>query len=117
MFQAANLLKGLRIDKDRMQRNVNMMQGYLLSERVMLALGERVGKSTAHEWLYEASMKGIESGNSFYQALKAHEHIGETFSEVEIADLTQPDQYLGDIGASIDRVVARQGATDWIKYQ
>ena len=107
MLQTGNLLKGLRVNKERMRRNLNLMQGYLLSERVMLELGEKVGKSTAHEWIYEASMHGIENGMDFYDALCAHEHIGGSFSAEEITDLTMPEQYLGEIGASIDRVVAR----------
>ncbi len=115
MFQTANLLRGLRINKERMKGNTEMMQGYLLSERVMLVLGEKVGKSTAHEWIYEASMYGIENGKSFYEALRSHQHIGETFSAEEIADLTRPEQYLGEIGASIDRVVQQYKAADWFK--
>lgn len=114
MFHTANLLKGLRVDQDRMRQNLNLMQGYLLSERVMLVLGEKVGKSTAHEWIYEASMHGIENGISFYDALCAHAQIGEAFTASEITDLTQPDQYLGEIGASVDRVVERCKEATWL---
>ncbi|MGE4481598.1 adenylosuccinate lyase [Acidocella sp.] len=117
MFQAGALLKGLRIDKLAMERNIKLMKGYLLSERVMLELGERVGKNTAHEWLYEASMTGIEKGQSFDAALAAHPHIANAFSAEEIERLTQPGDYLGMTGASIDRVVAREEAAPWLQVQ
>lgn len=114
LFQAAALLEGLRINHDTMTRNVQMMKGYLLSERVMLELGERVGKNTAHEWLYEASMKGLESGQDFSKALAAHPEIADTFSDAEIERLTDPADYLGSIGDSIDRVLARETGAAWL---
>lgn len=114
LFQTVMLLKGLRVRPEVMQRNVDMMKGYLLSERVMLDLGERVGKNTAHEWLYEASMSGIEKGQSFAEALRTHDHIADTYTEAQIADLTDPARYLGEVGASIDRVVARESGAAWI---
>ncbi|TPW30372.1 adenylosuccinate lyase [Pararhizobium mangrovi] len=115
LFQAGALLKGLRVNAEAMMRNVNMMQGYLLSERVMLELGERVGKNTAHEWLYEASMKGIETGEPFGAALRAHEHIADAFTDEEIAELTRPEKYLGTIGRSIDRVIERERNAPWLR--
>lgn len=114
LFQAGALLKGLRIDKEAMKRNVEMMQGYLLSEKVMLELGNKVGKNTAHEWLYEASMSGIEKGQSFAEALRAHEHISDTFSDDSVSELTRPEAYLGAIGDSIDRVLAREKDAAWL---
>ncbi|WP_102960478.1 adenylosuccinate lyase [Mangrovicella endophytica] len=116
LFQALALLKGLRIDKTKMQANVEMMKGYLLSEKVMLELGAKVGKNTAHEWLYEASMSGIEKGMSFADALSGHHEIADTFSSAEIDELTQPAQYLGTIGEQIDRVVARERAAPWMQW-
>ena len=115
LFQATNLLKGLRIDAAKMQRNISMMKGYLLSEKVMLELGKQVGKSTAHEWLYEASMDGIEKGLGFAEALAAHPHVSDTYSAEQIEELTQPQHYLGTIGEQVDRVVARETAGDWLR--
>jgi adenylosuccinate lyase len=112
--QTVNLLKGLRVNSAALERNVGMMKGYLLSERVMLELGQKVGKNTAHEWLYEASMSGIESGRSFAEALKEHPHIADTFSDEEIENLTRPSEYLGAVGESIDRVTARERDKPWL---
>jgi adenylosuccinate lyase len=114
LAQAAALLKGLRIDEAAMTRNVGMMKGYLLSERVMLELGEKVGKNTAHEWLYEASMHGIEKGLSFGEALRAHRDMTSVFSDEEIKALIEPGQYLGAVGESVDRVLARESGAAWL---
>lgn len=114
MAQAAALLKGLRINEAVMTRNVNMMKGYLLSERVMLELGDKVGKNTAHEWLYEASMHGIEKGLSFAEALRSHHEVAGVFTDAEIEALTEPGKYLGAVGESIDRVLARETGAAWL---
>jgi len=110
LFQAKNLLAGLRVNADVMAANLDKMRGYLLSERVMLELSERVGKQTAHEWIYEASMHGITGKLSFADAMRQHEGLGKLLSDDEIRDLTDPTAYLGQCGASVDRVVAAQKA-------
>ncbi|MBU1361674.1 MAG: adenylosuccinate lyase [Gammaproteobacteria bacterium] len=110
LFQAKNLLAGLRVNADVMALNLDKMRGYLLSERVMLELSERVGKQTAHEWIYEASMHGITSKLSFADAMREHPGLGKLLGDDEIRDLTDPAGYLGQCGTSVDRVVAAQQA-------
>ena len=46
-----------------MRRNLDALGGFLLSERVMFALADKIGKQTAHEVVYEASMQGFEQGH------------------------------------------------------
>lgn len=108
LFQAKNLLAGLKVNADVMATNLDKMRGYLLSERVMLELSERVGKQTAHEWIYEASMHGITSRLGFADAMRQHEGLSRLLSDDEIRDFTDPLQYLGQCGATVDRVVAQQ---------
>ncbi|CAB3731606.1 adenylosuccinate lyase [Achromobacter piechaudii] len=110
LFQAKNLLAGLRVDADAMALNLDRMRGYLLSEHVMLELSERVGKQTAHEWIYEASMHGITNKLDFAQALRQHKDLAALLGEEEIQRLTDPAGYLGQCAASVDRVVSRQQA-------
>lgn len=108
LFQARNLLAGLKVNADVMAANLDRMRGYLLSERVMLELSERVGKQTAHEWIYEASMNGITGKLSFADAMRQHHGLAELLTDAEIQDFTDPMQYLGQCGATVDRVVAQQ---------
>ncbi|WP_043838307.1 adenylosuccinate lyase [Muricoccus aerilatus] len=107
LFQCVSLLRGLRVDKARMLENLDRMRGYLLSERVMLELGEKVGKQNAHEWIYEASMHGIENRLDFAGAMRRHPEISKVSTDAEITSMTDPRGYLGEAGASVDRVLAR----------
>ncbi|MCW0207468.1 adenylosuccinate lyase [Achromobacter veterisilvae] len=113
LFQAKNLLAGLRVDGEAMALNLDRMRGYLLSEHVMLELSERVGKQTAHEWIYEASMHGITNKLDFAQALRQHKDLASLLGEDEIQRLTDPAGYLGQCAASVDRVVQTQRAA-WL---
>lgn len=113
LFQAKNLLAGLKVNAANMASNLDMMRGYLLSERVMLELSERVGKQTAHEWIYEASMHGITSKLSFADAMRQHEGLSGLLSDADIRNFTDPLQYLGQCGATVDRVVAAHA--NWLQ--
>ena len=93
-----------------MAANLDKMRGYLLSERVMLELSERVGKQTAHEWIYEASMHGITAKLGFADAMRAHPELAKVLSDAEITGWTDPAGYLGECGASVDRVLAAHAA-------
>jgi adenylosuccinate lyase len=110
LFQAKNLLAGLKVNADVMAANLDKMRGYLLSERVMLELSERVGKQTAHEWIYEASMHGISHKLGFADAMRQHKELASLLGDDEIRSLTDPAGYLGQCGASVDRVVAQTRA-------
>lgn len=113
LFQAKNLLAGLKVNADVMATNLDKMRGYLLSERVMLELSERVGKQTAHEWIYEASMHGITAKLGFADAMRQHKGLAELLSDEEIRTFTDPTGYLGQCASSVDRVLARQQA--WLQ--
>lgn len=113
LFQARNLLAGLKVDAPRMAANLDHLRGYLLSERVMLELSERVGKQTAHEWIYEASMHGITHQLPFADAMRGHEKLAGLLGDDEIRRLTDPTGYLGRCGESVDAVLAEQAA--WLE--
>ena len=58
----ARMLDGLRVDPERMLANIDSHRGYLLSEPVMRALADRLGKHTAHDSVYAAAMHGLDTG-------------------------------------------------------
>lgn len=114
LTQTVGLLRGLRINAEAMQENLDKMRGYLLSERVMLELGGKIGKQNAHEWLYEASMRGIEQKLDFAAALRDHPEIAKVMDDAEIARMTDPASYLGEVDPSIDRVLLHAVKTGYL---
>ena len=91
----------------RMEANADLLGGLLLSERVMLALGERVGKQTAHEIVYEVAMAAQEKGTAFREELAADPRVAPHLGREAIEELLDPERYLGLTGRIVDEVAGR----------
>jgi adenylosuccinate lyase len=99
----ARMLGGLRVDTGRMLQNIGQHRGYLLSEPVMHALTERIGKHSAHEVVYAAAMNGIEADQDFRTALRADARL-DAISDAELDALLEVRASLGSCAAFADRV-------------
>ncbi|WP_339180443.1 adenylosuccinate lyase [Oceanobacillus sp. FSL W7-1293] len=102
-----NVLKGLIVKPENMLRNLNMQGGLLLSERIMFALSEKVGKQTAHHLVYELSMKSYEENIPFKKTLTEDEVVSSVLSEEQINDLLDPSQYTGLASEKVEEVIAQ----------
>ena len=90
-----------------MEANADLLGGLLLSERVMLALGERVGKQTAHEIVYEVAMAAQEKGTAFREELATDPRVAPHLGREAIEELLDPERYLGLTGQIVDEVAGR----------
>jgi adenylosuccinate lyase len=100
---AAQMLDGLRADPERMRRNLDSHHGYLLSEPVMRALADRLGKHSAHDTVYSAAMNGIDLGQDFRTALRADPRL-DAISDTELDELLDVRASLGSCADFVDRV-------------
>lgn len=108
------VLSGLHVDAARMRRNLDMLGGFLLSERVMFALSDKVGKQTAHDLVYEASMHGIEKGVSFERALMQDKRVAAALTLAELKKVLDPTTYVGLAPEIVDSVLAQTRASGWL---
>ncbi|MBA3525251.1 MAG: adenylosuccinate lyase family protein [Geodermatophilaceae bacterium] len=99
------MLAGLEVDADRMAANLAGHRGYLMSEAVLRALSERLGKHTAHDVTYAASMKGIDAGQDFRTALRADRRL-DVIDDAELDALLDVRTALGTAAGFVDRVLA-----------
>lgn len=102
---SVRVLRGLRVAPERMRANLSQLDGRLLSEAVMLALGKKVGRQTAHEVVYECAMRAVEQQRPFRAALIEHPIVAQHLVPDEIDRLLDPLHYLGLAGEFVDRVV------------
>lgn len=98
---------GLEVKKSSMLNNLNLLQGYALAERVMFALADKMGKQTAHEEVYLAAMKGLESGLDFKTALLGNKAVKNAVSEADLDALLDPTTYVGKAPALTDHALAQ----------
>ncbi|WP_010277703.1 adenylosuccinate lyase [Paenibacillus senegalensis] len=115
LASAQAILKGLIVKPDKMMRNLNLLGGLLLSERVMFSLAKKLGKQTAHEVVYELSMQATEQNIPFREVLLNDERVREKVTEQELEDLMNPATYLGSAPETVDRVLEAAHASGWLE--
>ena len=101
------VLEKLEVYPKRMRSNLDMLGGLLLSEKVMLALGEKIGKQTAHEVVYEIAMDSFEKEIPFKDALNGDKRVSNNLSSQEIGSLLDPVAYIGESEKIVDDVLSR----------
>ena len=106
MQLAARLLEGLVVHSDRMRANLDAGGGYVLSEPVMRALADRIGKHAAQQAVYDATMAGLERGTGLAEALAVDPVVSTHLDPAEIARCLDPRRALGATTAFVDRVLA-----------
>ncbi len=103
---ARAVVEGLVVDPAAMAANLGARGGYVLSERVMQALSDRVGKQSAHLMVYEASMAGAEQGLSLREALAASPEVGKHLSVAELDALCDPAGAVDQAPEVVDEILA-----------
>jgi adenylosuccinate lyase len=106
------VIEGLDVDVAQMRENLDALGGFLLSERVMFVLSAKVGKQTAHDLVYEASMHGIEKGVTFERSLMENRQVRDALTADELRAALDPTTYIGHAPQIVERVVKEQS---WVK--
>ena len=103
----AGALDGLEVDTSRMQANLDLTGGLVVTERLASILAERLGRTAARELVRDASLRVSESGEPLVRVVGALE-TGLTGDEIAAA--LDPTTYLGSAGTLVDRALARYDA-------
>ena len=106
LTQMAGVLGALNVRGENMERNLLALKGLMMSELIMMALGEAVGRQEAHDIVYELCMHAYETGSSICDVLLAHPLITAHLNENDIDHLLAPHTYTGAASSIVDRVVA-----------
>jgi adenylosuccinate lyase len=101
------LTANLVVHPDRMLANLEAGKGFVLSESVMLALAEKVGKQTAHTLVYDTAMKAHEAGRPLKDAIMENAEIRQHLSSDAIESLFDYRRHTGLCREFVDRVVRR----------
>jgi 3-carboxy-cis,cis-muconate cycloisomerase len=102
------VIEALRVDRERMRANIDLLGGLSLSETVMLELGAYLGRQVAHDVVYEASMAAYEQGRPLRELLLADRRVTQHLSADRLEELLNPERYTGLCGTFVDRVAGRE---------
>ncbi len=107
IHRAIEVISHLNVNRESMRRNLDVTNGLIMSERVMIRLAGNLGRQTAHDVVYDCAMKAFEEGRSLKETLLESEEVSPHLSPTEIDELLDPAGYLGLAPTFVDRVVAR----------
>ena len=100
------VISGLTVRAENMRRNLDISGGLLLSEAVMMKLGEKIGRNTAHDVVYAAAMEAFEKNLVFRDLLLKDKRVTDALSTAELDALLDPAKYTGLSARLVDAVLA-----------
>jgi adenylosuccinate lyase len=105
LSRLGEIMRGLRLDPERMRRNLDLGGGLIMAEAVMLDLGVTIGRQHAHDVVYDAAQAAFVEGRPFSALLAADPRVTEHLKPEAIEKLLDPTVYTG-----LCADMARQGA-------
>jgi len=103
-----NVLKNLQVDEERMLRNMELTQGRMMSEAVMLALARKdMGRQKAHELVRKLAMKSDVEKRLFKTVLLEDNAVRNILTEKGIDEVLDPRNYLGTAVKQVELAVEK----------
>jgi 3-carboxy-cis,cis-muconate cycloisomerase len=100
------IVRGLVVHPEAMHRNLHLLGDIMLSEAAMMHIAGQLGKTTAHEVVYQAAMRAWDTGRSLRDTLADSDEVSFTAEQLdELAELLVPETYLGSCRELVDRTV------------
>lgn len=110
LAQSRFVLEGLEVDARRMRANLDMTQGLVASEAVMMGLGPYLGREYAHDLVYDICRAALAQERPLLDLLAEHPEIAAHLDRAALAQLCDPTNYLGLSGEMVDRVLRSRAA-------
>jgi 3-carboxy-cis,cis-muconate cycloisomerase len=105
LAQAKFMLDGLVVDESRMRRNLDLTQGLIVAEAVMMGLAPHLGRQNAHDIVYAACREALGQGRSLLDVLKENPAVSGALAPDRLRALCDPAAYLGMAPEMVDQVV------------
>jgi adenylosuccinate lyase len=97
----ADLFDGLEVDAPRMARNLEMLDGMVYSEALLLAMiAKGADRQEAYRLVQDAAKRAWSGGGSFRTELLADAALGRWLDAAEIARAMDLEAHLSGIGAA-----------------
>jgi len=108
LFLMNNIVANLRVDEQRMLKNMEVTQGRFMSEAVMVTLTKKdVNRQEAHELLRKLTIKSEIEKRDFKEILLEDKAVSKELSKKEITDVLNPRNYLGTAVKQVELIVQK----------
>src|SRR4051794_37680779 len=92
--QTRFILDGLEVDVSRMCANIDITNGLVMSEAVMMGLGRAMGRERAHDLVYDICREAIRQNRPLLDLLAENSEITAHLDRAALARLCDPVNYL-----------------------
>ncbi|MDR1246019.1 MAG: adenylosuccinate lyase family protein [Clostridiales Family XIII bacterium] len=106
-----NIVKNMVVNPDRMRENLDILNGLMQSESVMIALGNKIGKMRAHEIVNEDATRALRGGRAFATVLAEDDRVNRHLTGNEIKNLLDPANHIG-LAPEFAREVVKRSRAD-----
>jgi 3-carboxy-cis,cis-muconate cycloisomerase len=107
LSRLSEIMRGLRLDPERMRRNLNLGGGLIMAEAVMLELGAVLGRQHAHDVVYDAAQAAFLENRAFSAVLATDPRVSAYLSAPAIDKLLDPEAYTGLCAEMAKQAAAR----------
>ncbi len=108
LAQTRFLVAGLQVNKKKMRENLDITKGLIMSEAVMMALGPKMGRNRAHDYVYDICLKVVKTGRPLIDLLAEDKEIRKYATRKQLEKMVDPANYLGVAGQMVDRVLSKR---------
>ncbi len=106
LFLTNSIVTNLRVDEQRMSKNIEITQGRFMSESVMMSMTKKgMNRQKAHELLRKLTIKSQIEKKDFKEILSEDKTVSKKLSEKEISDALNPGNYLGTVTKQVELLV------------
>ncbi len=99
------IMRGLKVYSENMRRNLELTQGLVFSQRVLLALIDKgISREEAYKMVQDNAMKAWQEKRSFLDLLKSDEQITAYLTESELESLFDYNYYLKHVDSTFERL-------------
>ena len=95
LARLTEILRGLRLEPERMRANLDLGHGLIMAEALMLDLGKTIGRQHAHDVIYDAAQAAFVESKSFADLLAADPRVTAHLDKAAIEGLLDPTAYTG----------------------
>ncbi|MBC8637442.1 3-carboxy-cis,cis-muconate cycloisomerase [Caballeronia sp. EK] len=100
------IVPSMEVNVERLAHNLDVTNGLVLGEAVMLALGDAIGRLDAHKLVEGASKASVANGTSLFDELAANETVTRHLSQDQLKQLLDPANYVGQAQAFVAAAIA-----------
>jgi 3-carboxy-cis,cis-muconate cycloisomerase len=105
LAQTLFLVSGLQVSEKKMRENLDITNGLIMSEAVMMGLGAKMGRNRAHDVVYDVCREVVKTGRPLLELLEENKEISKHADGKMLERLVDPTNYLGVAGEMVDRVL------------